>query len=60
MFIDLRERKGEREGNIHVRETSVGSPPICTPTGQGTCNLSVQGMALQPSEPLGHRHSGIF
>ena len=58
MFIDFRERrKGERETSMWKKNIDQ-MPPICTPTKDGTHNLTgnrthntlVHGAMLQPTE----------
>ena len=65
MLFDSRERgrEGERERNIDVKEEhqsgllyapQQGTEPTtqaCALTGNRTCNLSVYGKMLQPTEP---------
>ena len=64
MFIDLRQRKQERE-TLMCDRTPVSCLPympwleiepttqVCALTGNQTCNLLVYGMTLQPAEPPG-------
>ena len=54
MFIDFRDSK-ESGGHTHRdRQRDINQlPPIRALTGDQICNLSVYGMMLQPTEPLG-------
>ena len=45
---ERRERERERKASVLERNTDL-LPPICTPTGDGTCNLLVHRRTLQPT-----------
>ena len=52
-------REKEKQRNTDVRENIARLPPVCTPTGDETCNLLVHRTVFQPTELPG-QDSGII